>query len=38
MINPLKTGAYIARLRKKRDWTQVELADKLHVTHQAVTG
>jgi transcriptional regulator with XRE-family HTH domain len=37
MINPLKTGAYIARLRKKRDWTQVELADKLHVTHQAVS-
>ena len=37
MIDPHITGAYIARLRKERDWTQLELADKLHVTHQAVS-
>ncbi|MCL5994939.1 MAG: helix-turn-helix domain-containing protein [Chloroflexi bacterium] len=37
MIDPHKTGAYIARLRKERDWTQLELADRLHVTHQAVS-
>ena len=37
MIDAHKTGAYIAQLRKARDWTQVELADRLHVTHQAVS-
>ena len=37
MIDSHKTGAYIARLRKERDWTQLELADRLHVTHQAVS-
>jgi transcriptional regulator with XRE-family HTH domain len=37
MIDSHKTGAYIAQLRKERDWTQVELADRLHVTHQAVS-
>ena len=37
MIDSHITGAYIARLRKERDWTQLELADKLHVTHQAVS-
>jgi transcriptional regulator with XRE-family HTH domain len=37
MINPKVTGAYITLLRKERDWTQLELAEKLHVTHQAVS-
>lgn len=37
MIDSHITGAYIARLRKERDWTQLELADRLHVTHQAVS-
>ncbi len=37
MIDPRKTGAYISRLRRDKDWTQLELADKLHVTHQAVS-
>ncbi|HEY3340473.1 MAG TPA: helix-turn-helix transcriptional regulator, partial [Anaerolineae bacterium] len=37
MIDSHKTGAYIARLRKERDWTQLGLADMLHVTHQAVS-
>src|SRR5512139_1901083 len=37
MIDPRKTGAYIAKLRREKDWTQLELADKLHVTHQAVS-
>ncbi len=37
MIDPHQTGAYIAQLRKERDWTQVELADRLNVTHQAVS-
>jgi len=37
MTDARKTGAYIARLRKQRDWTQVDLADRLSVTHQAVS-
>ena len=37
MIDPHRTGAAISRLRRERDWTQVELAEKLHVTHQAVS-
>lgn len=37
MINALRTGAYISQLRKARDWTQLELAEKLHITHQAVS-
>jgi transcriptional regulator with XRE-family HTH domain len=37
MIDPHQTGAYISRLRKDKDWTQLELAEKLHVTHQAVS-
>ena len=37
MIDPDKTGAYIAQLRKARDWTPGELADQLHVTHQAIS-
>jgi transcriptional regulator with XRE-family HTH domain len=37
MINAHLTGAYISRLRRAKDWTQLELAEKLHVTHQAVS-
>ncbi len=37
MINAQRTGAYISQLRKAKDWTQLELAEKLHVTHQAVS-
>src|SRR5690349_20184182 len=37
MIDPHRTGAVISRLRRDRDWTQVELAERLHVTHQAVS-
>jgi transcriptional regulator with XRE-family HTH domain len=37
MINAHRTGAYISRLRKAKDWTQLELAERLHVTHQAVS-
>lgn len=37
MINAHRTGAYIARFRKARDLTQQELAERLHVTHQAVS-
>ena len=37
MINSHRTGAFISRLRKDKDWTQLELAEKLHVTHQAVS-
>src|ERR1043165_7776330 len=37
MIDPRLTGAVIARLRRARDWTQLELAEQLHVTHQAVS-
>ena len=37
MIDLRKTGAYISSLRRSKDWTQLELAEKLHVTHQAVS-
>ena len=37
MINARRTGAYISRLRKEKDWTQVDLAERLHVTNQAVS-
>ena len=37
MIEPRRTGAYISRLRKERNWTQMQLADQLNVTHQAVS-
>src|SRR5688572_18836232 len=37
MVDPRRTGAAIAELRRARDWTQVELAERLHVTHQAVS-
>ena len=37
MISANRTGAYISSLRKAKDWTQQELAESLHVTHQAVS-
>jgi len=37
MIDQMKTGANISRLRKQRDWTQSQLAEQLNVTHQAVS-
>ena len=37
MITAQRTGAFISGLRKARDWTQLELAEKLLVTHQAVS-
>ena len=37
MINSRITGTYISRLRKEKDWTQLELADRLSVTPQAVS-
>jgi transcriptional regulator with XRE-family HTH domain len=37
MIDSRKTGAYISRLRREKDWTQLELAERLHVTPQAVS-
>ena len=32
-----RTGTFIAMLRKERQWTQAELAQKLHVTDKAVS-
>lgn len=37
MLDMKKTGAYISNLRKEKDLTQVELADLLNVSHQAVS-
>lgn len=37
MLNTAKIGGLIAHLRKERDLTQVELADALNVSHQAVS-
>lgn len=37
MLDLRKIGAYISKLRKDRDWTQLELADQLNVSHQAVS-
>src|SRR5947209_8839482 len=37
MINAQRTGAYISNLRKIRDWTQQQLAERLLVSHQAVS-
>jgi transcriptional regulator with XRE-family HTH domain len=37
MLNTQLIGSYISSLRKERDFTQVELADKVNVSHQAVS-
>lgn len=37
MLDTCKVGSYISKLRKERDWTQMEMADKLNVSHQAVS-
>ena len=37
MIDSRRTGAFISKLRREKDWTQLELADQLHVTPQAVS-
>lgn len=37
MIDSRKIGAYISKLRKEKDLTQVELADKLNISHQAIS-
>jgi transcriptional regulator with XRE-family HTH domain len=37
IMNMINIGAYICDLRKQRDLTQVELADMLNVSHQAVS-
>src|SRR5437870_8660931 len=37
MVDPRLTGAVISRLRRAKDWTQLELAERLSVTHQAVS-
>ncbi len=37
MIDPRKTGAYISQLRRAKDWTQLQMAEQLNVTHQAVS-
>jgi transcriptional regulator with XRE-family HTH domain len=37
MLNSQLIGSYISKLRKEIDLTQVELADKLNVSHQAVS-
>ncbi|WP_051359464.1 helix-turn-helix domain-containing protein [Paucisalibacillus globulus] len=37
MLNSQLIGSYISKLRKEQDLTQVELADKLNVSHQAVS-
>ena len=36
-INPVKTGEYIAELRKRNNMTQFALATELQVSHQAVS-
>ena len=36
-MNPEKIGAFICSLRKKKNMTQSELAEKLSVTSQAVS-
>lgn len=37
MLDIRKTGTYISHLRKEKDMTQIELADMLNVSHQAVS-
>ncbi len=37
MLDARKIGAYISKLRKEKDMTQMELANELNVSHQAVS-
>lgn len=37
LLDTRKIGAYISRLRKERDMTQAELAERLNISHQAVS-
>lgn len=32
-----KTGEYIRNLRKKEGWTQMQLAEQLHISDKAVS-
>ena len=36
-MDNMKTGQLIRQLRKEKDMTQRELADKLHITDRAVS-
>lgn len=38
MFDTVKIGKRIAELRKKRDMTQFELADRLGISYQAVSN
>ena len=37
MFDTKKFGGYLARLRKRADMTQSEVADRLNVTRQAIS-
>ena len=37
MLNSSKIGAYISQQRKNKNLTQAELAEKLNITHQAIS-
>lgn len=37
MLNSQLIGSYISKIRKEKDLTQVELAEKLNISHQAVS-
>ncbi|KZE69193.1 hypothetical protein AWM68_02690 [Fictibacillus phosphorivorans] len=37
MLNSQLIGSYISKLRKEKDFTQVELAEQLNISHQAVS-
>ena len=37
MFNTIQFGKYLSDLRKKKDMTQSEVADKLNLTRQAVS-
>ena len=36
-MDNLRFGAFVAQLRKEKQWTQQELADRLHVTDKAIS-